>query len=116
MDFRRETINKIIKDSIRGQLLLLYSLEKNEKEVEEDARRAVKNITEWLDMVLLPHKNKHGLKFIKFIAAEQEFNTATYGIKGNIDGMLVMRNMNGVDLSTALEIKTGKHHQVSYRG
>jgi CRISPR/Cas system-associated exonuclease Cas4 (RecB family) len=57
MDFRRETINKIIKDSIRGQLLLLFSLQKNEREVEEDARRAVKNITEWLDMVLLPSKN-----------------------------------------------------------
>lgn len=54
MDFRRETINKIIKDAIRCQLLLLFSLQKNEKEVEEDARRAVKNITEWLDMVLLP--------------------------------------------------------------
>jgi len=67
-------------------------------------------------MVLLPQKNKFGLKFIKFIAAEQEFNTATYGIKGNIDGTLVMREKDGTDLSTALEIKTGKHHQVSYRG
>lgn len=110
MDFRRETINKIIKDAIRSQLLLLFSLQKNEKEVEEDARKAVKNITEWLDMVLLPHKNKFGLKFVKFIAAEQEFNTQTYGIKGNIDGTLVMRDKDGKEFSTALEIKTGKHH------
>ena len=116
MDFRRETISKIIKDAIRSQLLLLFSLQKNEKEVEEDARKAVKNITEWLDMVLLPHKNKFGLKFVKFIAAEQEFNTQTYGIKGNIDGTLVMRDKDGKEFSTALEIKTGKHHQVSYRG
>lgn len=27
-----------------------------------------------------------------------------------------MREKDGTDLSTALEIKTGKHHQVSYRG
>ena len=95
---------------------MLFSLNKNEKEVEEDARRAVKNITEWLDMVLLPQKNKFGLKFIKFIAAEQEFNTATYGIKGNIDGTLIMRERDGNEFATALEIKTGKHHAVSYRG
>ena len=56
------------------------------------------------------------MKFIKFIAAEQEFNTATYGIKGNIDGTLIMRDKDGKDLSTVLEIKTGKHHSVSYRG
>ena len=49
MDFRRETINKIIKDAIKGQLLLLFSLNKQEREVEEDSRKAVKNITEWLD-------------------------------------------------------------------
>ena len=59
MDFRRETIQKIIKDSIKGQLLLLFSLGKNEAEVEEDSNKAVKNITTWLDQVLLPHKNKH---------------------------------------------------------
>ena len=84
--------------------------------MEEDAHKAVKNITTWLDQVLLPHKNKHGLRFSKFIAAEQEFNTYTYGIKGNIDSTLVMKDKEGVDLVTALEIKTGKHHSVSYRG
>jgi len=66
--------------------------------------------------VLLPQKNKHALKFLKFIAAEQEFNTYTYGIKGNIDSTLIMRNREGRDMATALEIKTGKHHSVSYRG
>ena len=54
MDFRRDTINKIIKEAIKGQLLLLFSLNKQEREVEEDSRRAVKNITEWLDQVLFP--------------------------------------------------------------
>ena len=63
MDFRRETIQKIIKDSIKGQLLLLFSLGKTEDEVIEDSNKAVKNITTWLDQVLLPHKNKHKLRF-----------------------------------------------------
>jgi hypothetical protein len=49
MDFRRETIQKIIKDSIKGQLLLLFSLGKSEADVEEDSHKAVKNITTWLD-------------------------------------------------------------------
>ena len=48
MDFRRENIQKIIKESIKGQLLLLFSLGKNEAEVEDDANKAVKNITTWL--------------------------------------------------------------------
>ena len=109
MDFHRDKINQIIKEAIRSQLLLLYSLKKMEREVEEDARRAVKNITEWLDMVLMHGKNAHGLKYVRFIAAEQEFNTSTYGIKGNIDATLVMRDREGRDRQTALEIKTGKH-------
>jgi len=116
MDFRRETITKIIKEAIRGQLLLLFSLGKQEKEVEDDSRRAVKNITEWLDMVLLPHKNRFGTKFTRFIAAEQEFNTTTYGIKGNIDSMICVKDKDGKEWATALEIKTGKHHSMSYRG
>ena len=49
MDFRRENIQKIIKESIKGQLLLLFALGKNEAEVEDDANKAVKNITTWLD-------------------------------------------------------------------
>jgi hypothetical protein len=48
----------------------LFSLKKLEREVEDDARRAVKNITEWLDIVLLPAKNAHDLKYVRFIAAE----------------------------------------------
>ena len=31
-----------------------------------------------------------------------------YGIKGNIDGVLLVRDKNGEDKVTALEIKTGK--------
>ena len=70
MDFRKTAIDRIIKEAIKGQLLLLFSLNKNEREVEEDARKAVKNITEWLDQVLRPQKNQYQLKFSKFIAAE----------------------------------------------
>jgi hypothetical protein len=51
MDFKREKITQIIKDAIKPCLLQLYSLKKLEKEVEEDARKGVKNITEWLSSV-----------------------------------------------------------------
>lgn len=51
MDFQSASISKIIKEAIRTQLLLLFSLGKTEMEVENDCRRAVKNITEWLHMV-----------------------------------------------------------------
>lgn len=30
--------------------------------------------------------------------------------------MLIMKDKEGRDLATALEIKTGKHHSMSYRG
>lgn len=60
-------------------------------------------------MVLRPSKNKYGVFFKKFVAAEQEFNTFTYGIKGNIDATILMRDSDNVDKLTALEIKTGKH-------
>jgi hypothetical protein len=66
----------------------LFFLKKTEAEVELDCRRGIKNITEWIDMVLRPDKNQHGIKFTKFVAAEQEFNTCTYGIKGNIDATI----------------------------
>lgn len=56
------------------------------------------------------------MKYTKFIAAEQEFNTFTYGIKGNIDATIMVKDKSGVEKLTALEIKTGKHKQVSYRG
>lgn len=60
--------------------------------MEQDARKAVKNITTWLDMVLRPSKNQHGILFKKFVAAEQEFNTDTYGIKGNIDATILIED------------------------
>jgi DNA replication factor Dna2 len=63
MDFRITTIDKTIKSAIKGQLLLLYSLGKKQEEVEEDSRRAVKNITEWLDLVLKGSKNQFGLQY-----------------------------------------------------
>lgn len=66
--------------------------------------------------MLKGHKNQYGLQFTKFIAAEQEFNTFTYGIKGNIDATLKLKTQSNQELATALEIKTGKHHSVSYRG
>jgi hypothetical protein len=82
----------------------------------EDAKRAVKNITDWLDLVLKGSKNQYNLQYSQFIAAEQEFNTLTYGIKGNIDATIVLKDKEGREFSTALEIKTGKHHSMSYRG
>lgn len=44
MDFKLESLNKIIKSCIKPQLLLLYYLKKTEQEVQDDARRAIKNI------------------------------------------------------------------------
>jgi hypothetical protein len=67
--------------------------------------------------VLKGSKNQYGLQYSKFIAAEQEFNTFTYGIKGNIDATIVLKDSKeGKEWATALEIKTGKHHSMSYRG
>jgi hypothetical protein len=57
MDFRLQKIDENIQHAIKGQLLLLYSLGKKAEEVVEDTKRAVKNITEWLDMVLKGNKN-----------------------------------------------------------
>ena len=67
-------------------------------------------------MMLNPKNNYYGIKLEKFIAAEQEFNTSLYGIKGNIDSTIVVKDKNGVLRETALEIKTGKHKSASYRG
>jgi hypothetical protein len=39
-----------------------------------------------------------------------------YGIKGNIDSTIVIRDQQGTLRETALEIKTGKHKSISYRG
>jgi hypothetical protein len=67
-------------------------------------------------MVLQGNKNQFGLKYNNFIASEQEFNTHTYGIKGNIDGVISVKDKENRDFVTALEIKTGKHHSVEHRG
>ena len=90
MDFRKDTLRKVIDSAMRGQLLLLYWLGKSEEEVRQDAEKAVKNITEWLSMVFHQRNNQFGVKFLRFVAAEQEFNTNTYGIKGNIDSTLLL--------------------------
>ena len=60
-------------------------------------------------MVFMPNKNQHGIKYEKFLAAEQEFTTFTYGIRSKIDGTLVVKDKQGNSLPTALEIKTGKY-------
>ena len=39
-----------------------------------------------------PHKNEYKIKYDHFVAAEQEFNTFKYGIKGKIDGTLLFRD------------------------
>ena len=69
-----------------------------------------------MDLVFKGTKNQHGLSYKKLIAAEQEFNTLTYGIKGNIDCTVVTNDNNGRELSTALEIKTGRHKSLEYDG
>ena len=60
-------------------------------------------------MVFFPHKNEYKIKYDHFVAAEQEFNTFKYGIKGKIDGTLLFRDPQGKPLTTAFEIKTGKY-------
>jgi hypothetical protein len=70
----------------------------------------------WIDMVLKPEKNNHRIKLDKFVAAEQEFNTSTYGIKAMIDATIFVKDRSNDQKLTALEIKTGKHKQPSYRG
>jgi len=93
----------------------LYATGKTEEQARDDAKKGVKNMTIWLDMVLKPEKNAGGNKFEKFIGAEQEFNTFTYGIKGNIDATILLKNAQGEDKMTALELKTGKNKKVQYR-
>jgi len=58
--------------------------------------------------------NEHNLKYNKFIAAEQEFNTNTYGIKGSIDATIFVTDPSNQTRATALEIKTGKYTENSY--
>ena len=108
MDFKSETLDSIINGAIKEQILLLFSLGKTEAEVFRDAKRAVGNITQWIDMVFRPNKNQHGVLYKNFVAAEQEFNTETFGIKGNIDATIMIENRQGEKKLTALEIKTGK--------
>jgi len=95
MDFKQHTLDIIIKKAIRSEILSLYSLKKTEEQVDKDCRRAIGNITEWIAMMLNPRKNQHNVKFEKFCAAEQEYNTDTYGIKGNIDGTIMIRDHRG---------------------
>ena len=115
MDFTQAALKEIVRTSVKGQILLLYSLGKTEEEVEIDTRRAIRQITTWMDSVFNPNKNKFGIKYKKFIAAEQEFNTYTYGVKGNIDGTCIIED-KGRTMQTALEIKTGKYHAMEHRG
>ena len=62
-------------------------------------------------------RNQHGLVFKRpLVGAEQEFNTHTYGIKGNIDGLITVQDREGKQLLTALEIKAGKNHSLEYKG
>ena len=116
MDFRQVTLEKLVKHAIKGQLILLYFLRKTEEEVKYDVNRAIKNITTWLDLVLTQRSNPFNFKYEKFIAAEQEFNTNLYGVKGNIDSTIIIKDSKGNLKATALEIKTGKYKSMGYRG
>ena len=57
MDFTQNSIDKIVNQCIRAVLLNLYALDKKVDEVKDDCKRAVKNIQEWLAIVLNPAKN-----------------------------------------------------------
>jgi hypothetical protein len=116
MDLRKSALSSMISSAMKGQLILLYFLKKTEDEVKSDVNRAIKNITCWLEAVFDPKKNAYGIKYEQFIAAEQEFNTNMYGIKGNIDSTIVLRDPEGNVRETALEIKTGKYKSTAYRG
>jgi phytoene/squalene synthetase len=52
MDFTQNSIDKIVNQCIRADLLNLYALDKKVDEVKDDCKRAVKNIQEWLAIVL----------------------------------------------------------------
>ena len=91
-------------------------MRKTEEEVKFDVNRAIKNITTWLDLVLAQRNNPFNFKYEKFIAAEQEFNTNLYGVKGNIDSTIIIKDRTGNLKATALEIKTGKYKSMGYRG
>ena len=91
-------------------------MRKTEEEVKYDVNRAIKNITTWLDLVLTQRSNPFNFKYEKFIAAEQEFNTNLYGVKGNIDSTIIIKDSKGNLKATALEIKTGKYKSMGYRG
>jgi hypothetical protein len=91
-------------------------LKKSEDDVRSDVNRAIRNISTWLEAVFNPKKNSYGIKYDKFIAAEQEFNTNMYGVKGNIDSTIVLKDRDGNLRETALEIKTGKYKSMGYRG
>jgi hypothetical protein len=51
MDFRQSALDKIIKKSVSGQLILLYFLNKTEEEVIADVQRGIRNVSMWLEMV-----------------------------------------------------------------
>lgn len=85
MDFKQAALQRVIHEAVHDQILALFYLKKREAEVEADVQKGVKNIVTWLNLVFNGRNNQHGLKLLKFMAAEQEFNTWTYGIKGNID-------------------------------
>ena len=70
MDFKRETIDEIIRIAVKQQILQLFSLGKTEAEVQKDSREAINKITQWIDMVFRPNKNQHGILFKNFVAAE----------------------------------------------
>ena len=59
MDFKSHSLDQTISQAIKADLLSLYSLGKKTDEVKNDCKRAVKNITEWLELVFRPNKNSH---------------------------------------------------------
>jgi hypothetical protein len=96
MDFQKSKLGEIVSSAISGNLVELFFLKKTEKDVYSDCRLGIHRIMTWIDMVLKPDKNNHRMKLDKFVAAEQEFNTSTYGIKAMIDATIFVKDRNNL--------------------
>jgi hypothetical protein len=95
MDFQLKTLDAIISEAISADLLSLFLLKKPLEDVKADCQHAVQNIQTWLSLVLKPDRNQYGISFKELVAAEQEFNTRRFGIKGNIDATVLTVGQNG---------------------
>ena len=57
MDFKQASLQRMIKEAVRDQILSLYYLQKKDTEVEVDVQKGVKNIIKWINMVFNAKNN-----------------------------------------------------------